>query len=121
MEVDNINTNEVIEFPDTNYPNEVQGSSKTLLDLFANIDMTTTVQIHEFKKLSETNDCHPFKCSPTILFWYTMKTLHFLGENEINLIFKFLHSTEFNLNDTPKSYKDLENMEPKIVTSGNVM
>jgi hypothetical protein len=75
---------------------------------------------HELKEFSNSNLCHPLKCNLTTLFWYILKTINILGENEINIILSFIHSEYFKIEDTPKSYKHLKLFEPKF-NKGNII
>ena len=74
--------------------------------------MITNVQIHDVKEFpKEKQLCFPFQCGMSRLFWYIIKVTGIVGVNQINIILNFLHSKEFNLNETPKSYKELESFE----------
>ena len=83
-------------------------------------DLFKDFKLHGVNEFSEGNNiCNPFKCGITKLFWYIMKVCGILGVKEINIILKFLHSEHFKLEETPKSYSEVENFEPHI-EKGNV-
>ena len=84
------------------------------MNYYAKSNLNPNFTHHNTKIFEETNDCFPFKCSLSTLFWYLMKTLGILGVNEMNIILNFLHSSFFDLKTTPKLYHDLEKIEPFI-------
>ena len=80
--------------------------------MFRTIEMETDIQIHNIQEFAKEEQlCSPFKCGMSRLFWYIIKVTGIVGVNQINVILNFLHSKYFNINKTPKSYKELESFE----------
>jgi hypothetical protein len=63
---------------------------------------------------SKDEDCHPFGCNKTKLFWWLLKVLGHLSESTADFIFAFIHSPYFNISDTPRTFKELSSFEPNI-------
>jgi len=89
--------------------------------MYNSSELCKEFKLHDVKEFCEENNiCNPFKCGLTKLFWYTMKVCGILGVKEINIILKFLHSEYFKLEETPKSYSEVEHFEPHI-EKGNII
>ena len=98
----------------------IQFYSSSLLELYETMQMHKESSFHDLKKFADTKLCHPLNCNLTTLFWYIMKTTGTIGIKEANIILEFLHSPYFKLEDTPKSYSELESFESKL-KKGNVI
>jgi hypothetical protein len=59
---------------------------ENIMEYYKTSPMNSQFSFHNPKNFAESEECWPFNCGMTTLFWYLMKTLHILGVNEIQVI-----------------------------------